>query len=70
MKQPSSKIEWIDFIQGRTKVKVDKKGFAHLLVFDGRKVFPVIYNGHRGVFVCGSLYVQHITQFAYMPKVK
>lgn len=67
IKNPTSTLEWKSAFSD--KIVTNKKGFAHVLVFDGTHVFPCIYNKLTNTFSCGKLYVRNVIKFAYMPKV-
>lgn len=67
MKSVSDKLEWIDYVKGRTYIKGGVNGFVHVLAFTGERVFPCVYNKKSEIFSCGSLYIQHVKKFAYMP---
>lgn len=59
----------MDFIPGNTRIKTDKRGFAHVLAFDGNRIWPCVYNNRFGTFVCKDLILARIKQFAYMPEI-
>lgn len=67
-KHPIDKLEWLS--PYNTKIKTNAKGFAHLLVFDGHKVFPVVYNSRNDSFKCNHLFINNIVKYAYMPKIE
>ena len=70
MKKPVDVIEWINYEKGKTKIKTDEKGFAHVLAFTGFSVFPCVYRSGFDTFTCGSIYIQHVKMFAYMPLIR
>lgn len=70
MKYVAEVLEWVKYDEQKTKIKTDDRGFAHLLVFTGEHVYPVIYNKWKNIFSCGSRYILHIKKYAYMPSVK